>query len=43
MSNPFILIARIHVKEGKVEDTNVPFRHFKTTEVGYIREKIFNE
>ena len=70
MSNPFILIARIRVKEGKVEeyfkiakeaddavnesepdmlihtfdqDTNVPFRHFKTTEVGYIREKIFNE
>ena len=26
-----------------IEDTNVPFRHFKTTEVGYIREKIFNE
>ena len=26
-----------------IKDTNVPFRHFKTTEVGYIREKIFNE
>ncbi len=26
-----------------IKDTNVPFRHFKTTEVGYIRKKIFNE
>jgi nicotinate-nucleotide pyrophosphorylase len=26
-----------------IEDTNVPFGYFKTTEVGYIREKIFNE
>ena len=26
-----------------IEDTNVPFKHFKTTEVGYVREKIFNE
>ena len=26
-----------------IEDTNVPFKHFKTTEVGYIRKKIFNE
>ena len=26
-----------------IENTNVPFKHFKTTEVGYIRKKIFNE
>ena len=26
-----------------IKDTNVPFRHFKTTEVGYIRKKLFNE
>ncbi|MDC3187570.1 antibiotic biosynthesis monooxygenase [Candidatus Pelagibacter sp.] len=26
-----------------IKDTNVPFRHFKTTEVGYIRKNIFNE
>jgi autoinducer 2-degrading protein len=85
MSNPFILIARIRVKEGKVEeylkiakeaddavnasepdmlihtfdqdptdpleftwsevykaikDTNIPFKHFKTTYVGYTRSNI---
>ena len=26
-----------------IKDTNIPFRHFKTTEVGYIRKNIFNE
>ena len=26
-----------------IENTNVPFKHFKTTKVGYIRKKIFNE
>jgi len=26
-----------------IKDTKVPFKHFKTTEVGYIRKKIFNE
>ena len=26
-----------------IEDTKVPFKHFKTTKVGYIRKKIFNE
>ena len=26
-----------------IENTKVPFKHFKTTEVGYIRKKIFNE
>ena len=26
-----------------IENTNFPFKHFKTTEVGYIRKKIFNE
>ena len=26
-----------------IEETNVPLKHFKTTEVGYIRKKIFNE
>ena len=25
-----------------IEDLNVPFRHYKTTEVGYIRKEIFN-
>ena len=25
-----------------IEDLNVPFRHFKTTEVGYIRKEIFS-
>ena len=26
-----------------IENTNISFKHFKTTEVGYIRKKIFNE
>ena len=26
-----------------IKNTNIPFRHFKTTEVGYIRKNIFNE
>jgi nicotinate-nucleotide pyrophosphorylase len=26
-----------------IEDTNVPFKHFKTTEVGYIRKKFFDK
>ena len=26
-----------------IKNTNIPFRHFKTTEVGYIRKDIFNE
>ena len=26
-----------------IKNTNIPFKHFKTTEVGYIRKKIFNE
>ena len=25
-----------------IEDLNVPFRHFKTTDVGYIRKEIFS-
>ena len=26
-----------------IKNTNIPFRHFKTTEVGYIRKNVFNE
>ena len=26
-----------------IEDLNVPFKHFKTTKVGYIRHEIFND
>jgi hypothetical protein len=26
-----------------IKNTNIPFKHFKTTEVGYIRKKLFNE
>ena len=26
-----------------IEDLNVPFKHFKTTEVGYIRKEIFTK
>ena len=44
MPNPLILIIIKRVKEGKgaIEKLNIPFKHFETTKVGYIRKEKFS-